>query len=247
MNYRATKFGTQLIIIVLSSFVIISFTNQIHTPNNLHSFNDLKRTSLDTSNTTEIIERPITYSTERVKLSLEYLKRRHGIIKNWPSINPKIIVLHYTAGGTVNSNFNYFNKSIIENSRGYNLKHSSLNVSAHYIIDRDGKIYHLIADTLFARHIIGLNYCSIGIENIGSKDNPLTNKQVLSNAYLIRKLCKKYSIDYLIGHSEYFVFKKSPLWKENDVNYFTQKDDPGKEFLIKVRKQVSDLNLKEKP
>jgi N-acetyl-anhydromuramyl-L-alanine amidase AmpD len=194
-----------------------------------------------------IVEKPLNYSEERIKLSLEYLKLRHNLIQTYPSIKPKFIVLHYTDGGTIKSNFEYFNKAKIEDNRTYNKKQSSLNVSAHYLIDRDGKIYHLIADTLFARHTIGLNYCSIGIENIGSEKNPLTKEQVISNANLIRHLKKKYAIDFVIGHSEYIQFITTPYWKETNSKYITYKSDPGNNFLIEVRKLIADLNVKSKP
>jgi len=195
----------------------------------------------------KIIEKPIEYNQERTRLSVEYLKERHGIIQTKPTITPKIIVLHYTAGGTIKTNFNYFNNIKIENARKINKDQSLLNVSAHYLIDRDGTIYHLVDDNLLARHTIGLNYCSIGVENIGSKKEPLTDKQVIANANLIRHLCKKHKIEYVIGHSEYIKFRKTTLWKETNPNYITYKEDPGNQFLIEVRKLITDLNLKSKP
>jgi N-acetylmuramoyl-L-alanine amidase len=195
----------------------------------------------------EIIEKRIEYNRERIRLSVEYLKNRHGIIQDKPTIIPKIIVLHYTAGGTVKTNFNYFNNIQIENARKINKDQSLLNVSAHYLIDRDGTIYHLVDDNLLARHAIGLNYCSIGVENIGSKNEPLTEQQVIANANLIRHLCKKHKIEYVIGHSEYTKFRKTELWKETNPNYITYKEDPGNNFLIDVRKLIVDLKLKSKP
>ena len=57
----------------------------------------------------KIIEKPISYTQERVNLSLEYLKDHHGLVQTSPTIIPKMIVLHYTAAGTVESNFRYFN------------------------------------------------------------------------------------------------------------------------------------------
>lgn len=195
----------------------------------------------------KIIENPINYSAERVALSLEYLKDHHGLNQKTPTIVPKMIVLHYTAGGTVESNFKYFNKTHLESARNTLKKQSTLNVSSQYIVDRDGTIYQLMEPTQFARHTIGLNYCAIGVENIGSKKQPLTEKQIEANAELVRYLAKKYKIEYLIGHSEYGVFRNSKLWKESDPKYFTGKEDPGKDFMTKVRQQVSDLKLKDKP
>ncbi|MDQ0066610.1 peptidoglycan recognition protein family protein [Chryseobacterium lathyri] len=199
------------------------------------------------TNELKIVSKPIDYSQERVRLSLEYLKDHHNIVQNSPTISPKIIVLHYTAGGTVETNYKYFNKTHLEAARNVLKKQSTLNVSSQFIVDRDGTIYQLMEPNMFARHTIGLNYCAIGIENIGSRNQPLTEKQASANAQLIRYLTKKYNIEYLIGHSEYGVFRGSKLWKETDPNYFTIKDDPGKDFMKKVRLLVTDLHLKDKP
>ncbi|PIF43587.1 N-acetylmuramoyl-L-alanine amidase [Chryseobacterium sp. 52] len=199
------------------------------------------------TNEFKTVNKPIDYSPERVRLSLDYLKSHYNIVQNSPAISPKIIVLHYTAGGTVETNYKYFNKTHLESARNVLKKQSTLNVSSQFIVDRDGTIYQLMEPNMFARHTIGLNYCAIGIENIGSKNQPLTEKQSLSNAQLIRHLTKKYNIEYLIGHSEYGIFRGSKLWKETDPNYFTAKEDPGKDFMKKVRLLVSDLHLKDKP
>jgi N-acetyl-anhydromuramyl-L-alanine amidase AmpD len=190
------------------------------------------------------IEKRINYSEKRKRLSVEYLQKRHGLEINTPIIKPKIIVLHFTEGGTIKSVFNYFNNETIEPARTFNKRQSDLNVSAHYLIDRDGTIYHLVADTLFARHTIGLNYCAIGVENIGSVSNPLTEKQVAANVALINYLSKKYAIEYVIGHSEYGKFRKTPLWKETDPSYFTGKADPGESFLKQVREGIKKLKVK---
>lgn len=195
----------------------------------------------------KIINKPLDYSPERVKLSLEYLKSHYNLTQNLPVISPKIIVLHYTAGGTVETNYKYFNRTHLESARNVLKKQSTLNVSSQFIVDRDGTIYQLMEPNMFARHTIGLNYCAIGIENIGSKKQPLTEKQALANAQLIKHLTKKYNIEYLIGHSEYGIFRGSKLWKETDPNYFTAKEDPGQDFMKKVRLLVDDLHLKDKP
>lgn len=201
----------------------------------------------DTNYHIKIVEKPIKYDNERKKLSLEYLKNRHGLIQSTPNINPTMIVLHYTGKGTANSIYQYFNQNKIEKGRKLNGDQSELNVSSHYVIDRDGTIYRLVPDTMFCRHIIGLNYCAIGVENIGSKDQPLNDKQVEANVRLIRYLTKKYGIKYVIGHSEYINFRNTHLWKEKNAKYITHKEDPGNIFLEKVRYQIKDLSLKYKP
>jgi len=195
----------------------------------------------------KIVQKPVIYNEKRTQLSLLYLKQRHGLDQKLPVIRPKMIVLHFTGSGTLNSNFNYFNKEEIENARSVNKNQSSLNVSAHYLVDRDGTVYQLIPDTLFARHIIGLNYMAIGVENIGGPDAPLTDAQVKANAAVVKYLCSRHKIDYLIGHSEYAIFRNTALWKETNSGYYTGKVDPGKDFMQKVRALVPELKLKSKP
>lgn len=194
----------------------------------------------------KIIQTPITWNNEREQLSLEYLKNRHGIIKTEATIKPTMVVVHWTANNSVKATFNTFNPVRLP-GRPELTKASSLNVSSQYVIGRDGSIYQLLPDTVFARHTIGLNYCAIGIENIGSEKNPLTSAQLKANAELIRELASKYDIDYVIGHHEYQRFKKTDLWKETDPKYITGKNDPGDDFMMKLRTQLSDLHLHKLP
>lgn len=149
-----------------------------------------------------IIQRPIEFNQERIDLSLDYMRTHYDIVQKTPTINPLMIVLHYTEVGTLEHNIRYFNNTYL-NGRKNLSRESALNVSSQFIIDRDGSIYQLMPPTQFARHTIGLNYCAIGIENIGGSKQPLTEAQVEANAKLVRYLTKKYAIQYLIGHSEY--------------------------------------------
>jgi N-acetylmuramoyl-L-alanine amidase len=183
----------------------------------------------------KIIQKPIIYNQARINLSIQYLQQRHGITQTTATIVPKIIVLHYTAGGTLQSNFNYFNKVEIEGARTINKKQSTLNVSAHFLVDRDGTVYQLMPETYFARHTIGLNYCAIGVENVGSKTQPLTNAQAAANISLIQYLQGKYAIEHVIGHNEYLQFKNTKWFKETNPAYVTYKEDPGVGFMKKVR------------
>ncbi len=190
----------------------------------------------------KIFEKPIIWDSTRIALSVDYLKERHGIEQVQPTIKPKMIVVHWTAIPTFEKSFFAFNSSTLPNARKELQNASQLNVSAHYLIDRDGTIYHLMPDTLLARHVIGLNYCAIGIENVGDgSKNPLTEEQFRANCLLIKQLQKKHKIDYLIGHHEYTKFKGSKIWKETDPNYQTVKSDPGDEFMNKLRKKFKKL------
>ncbi len=190
----------------------------------------------------KVIEKPIIWDSTRRALSLEYLKIRHGIEKNEPTIQPKMIVVHWTAVPTFEKSFGVFNPPTLAKTRKELQNASQLNVSAHYLIDQDGTVYHLMPDTLLARHVIGLNYCAIGIENVGDgSQNPLTDAQFRANYLLIKQLQKKYKIKYLIGHHEYTKFKDSKIWKETDPNYQTVKSDPGDEFMNRLRTKFPKL------
>lgn len=196
--------------------------------------------------TFRIFEKPIIFDEERELLSLEYLEKRHGILQNTATINPKMIVIHWTAVPTLEATFDVFNPVHL-GGRPELTTASNLNVSAQFLVDRDGTIFRLLPDTTFARHTIGLNYMAIGIENIGGPDAPLTKAQVKANAELIKYLNKKYAIEYVIGHHEYYAFQGTDLWKETDPNYLTQKVDPGDKFMKKLRKKLQPLSFKSKP
>ena len=200
------------------------------------------------STTKTIVDKPIIFNEEREILTLEYLSKRYGLEKDDPIIVPKMIVLHWTVIPTLEKSFEAFNNPSLPNWRPDIKDVSGLNVSSQFMVDRDGTIYRLMPETTMARHVIGLNHCAIGVENVGGDtDQPLTKAQVKSNIWLVRYLEEKYPIEYLIGHYEYTRFENHPLWLEKDDGYRTQKTDPGTAFMRRVRKAVSDLNFKDIP
>ena len=194
----------------------------------------------------QIIDRPIIYDSTRKSLSIQYLKERHGLEQSEPTLTPKMIVSHWTAIPTLEGSFNAFNPVMLPSFRKELKGVSALNVSIHFLVDRDGTIYRLMPENLMARHVIGLNWCALGIENVGDGNkNPLTEAQLKANIWLVKYLKNKYTnIEYLIGHLEYTNFQNTPLWKESDPNYRTEKDDPGIDFMTRLRKGVKKLNLK---
>lgn len=200
------------------------------------------------SSSKTIVERPITFNEERKVLTLEYLQNRYGLEQDSPEIDPKMIVLHWTVIPTFEKSFAAFDPVSLPNWRPDIKNVSGLNVSSQFMIDRDGTIYQLLPETTMARHVIGLNHCAIGVENVGGTvDLPLTKAQLKSNIWLVRYLKDKYDIDYLIGHYEYTLFENHPLWLEQDEEYRTKKTDPGTAFMNDVRKAVKDLNFKKLP
>lgn len=196
----------------------------------------------------EIIDKPIVFDETRKQLTLEYLSDRYGLEREQPLIDPKMIVIHWTAIPTFEGSFEAFEKPTLPSWRPDIKDVSGLNVSSHFLIDQDGTIYRLMPENIMARHVIGLNHAALGIENVGgTEDRPLTEAQLNANILLVDYLAEKYDIDYLIGHYEYTYFEGHPLWLEKDDGYRTKKTDPGIEFMQKVRQATKNLNFKPVP
>jgi len=75
-------------------------------------------------------------------------------------------------------------------------------VSAHYVVDRNGDIYQMVSDSDRSNHCMGANQNSIGIEHVGSENDPLTAPQAAASAALIRWLIEQYQIPRtnIFGH-----------------------------------------------
>ena len=193
-----------------------------------------------------IIDKPVPFPVERIQLTRDYIREHYGIDAANIDIVPRIVVLHWTAGKSLAGDFNTFTSTTLR-GRADIRGASQLNVGIQFLVDRDWKIYRLMPETWMARHVIGLNYHAIGVENVGGAQgtDDLTPEQRAANVWLVRYLAKKYpTIEYLIGHHEYRLFEGHPLWQERDSTYRTRKSDPGDAFMNAVRAQVGDLKLK---
>lgn len=194
----------------------------------------------------EIKQMPILFGEKRVELTKQYIQNRYELTVDTINIIPKMIVIHHTGVNSLKKSFNRLNSETLLTDRKYIKKASNLNVSAHFLVDKDGTVYSLLDETKMARHVIGLNYSSIGIENVGGqgKDDKLTNEQLLANIELIKYLKSKYkTIEYLIGHYEYTNFVNHHLFLEKDKNYRTVKSDPSPSFMKKLREEFTNLKM----
>jgi len=191
-----------------------------------------------------IVDAPMAWSDERERLTLEYRRTHSDREAKDLAIEPRVIVLHYTGGGSAKATRGYFDHVKIEAARKELARAGAVNVSAHFVVDRDGTIYRLQPETRFARHCIGLNHLAIGIENVGDeKDHPLTAAQVDANAVLIRDLTQRFGITHLLGHHEVMEFRANGYYVELDAGYHNSKGDPGAAFMRRVRERLVDLEL----
>ncbi|RYZ19643.1 MAG: hypothetical protein EOP49_48220 [Sphingobacteriales bacterium] len=102
---------------------------------------------------------------------------------------PNLVIIHYTA----------------QDSAAQTLKTFTLvkpQVSAHYVIGANGKIYHMLNDYLRAWHggvgrwgsVTDINSSSIGIELDNNGTEPFPEEQISSLILLLSKLKKDYNI-----------------------------------------------------
>lgn len=94
-------------------------------------------------------------------------------------------------------------------------------VSPHYIISREGKIYRLVEDKNIAYHAgeskvpdgrTSVNNFSIGIEIVNTKSEKPNSDQYSALKNLVAYLKDKYKIKYTLGHSDIAPGRKDDPW-----------------------------------
>jgi len=163
----------------------------------------------------KIVQDLVPYGDSRKEQMVKYCREHYGADQATAVLQPKAIVLHYTAGGSYASAHNYFaaNTPNLGELPG---------ACAHFIIDKDGTIYQQAPLNVRTRHTIGLNYCAIGIEFVqegGSGPTWATGqilnrrKQIGAGLRLVAWLQAKYGIatENVLGHG---TANSSPLFKD---------------------------------
>lgn len=187
-------------------------------------------------------QRYVNLGPERDQLSKEYIQKHYGFKPESLSIDPRLVVIHWTGIESLQASFNVFNNMRLPGYRKELINASALNVGVHFLVAKNGDVYQLLPLPYFARHVIGLNYSAIGVENVGGTNGRLTPEQLDSNNRLVRCLLKTYpEVKYVIGHYEYRAFEATPLFLEKDPSYRTVKTDPGVEFMSELRVRLKDL------
>jgi len=117
----------------------------------------------------------------------EFIRSPNFSSRNGTKID--MIVMHFTETSTASSAINTF------------LDQSS-QVSAHYIIDRNGDIYQMVDDDRKAWHAKAANPRSIGIEHVALPDQEMSPAQEASSAALVAWLLSTYDVptENIKGH-----------------------------------------------
>lgn len=132
------------------------------------------------------------------------------------------VIMHYTA-----------QDSVEQTIRTFTLKHTE--VSAHYLIGKDGKVFHMVNDYLRSNHagigkwgsLTDMNSISLGIEVDNKGNEPFTQAQVKSLILLLSQLKKAYNIPQanFLGHQDF-----APKRKVDPGTYFPWKTLAEKGF-----------------
>ncbi len=182
----------------------------------------------------------------RKELTREYC-REHYSVNSWKLEKPQMIVIHYTGNNSLAETVRFLSPDTISSGNTYTKNYGSVNLGVHFFVDKDGSIYQFLPENMIARHTIGYNHISFGIENIARGESLLTDAQVQSNAALVAWLKRRHpSIRFLIGHHEYMLPNTPYLYlytAENDDYFPMHKPDPGPVFMSRLRDVLAEKYL----
>jgi beta-N-acetylhexosaminidase len=146
-----------------------------------------------------IVWKPIPFGSSRKAEMARYAEKHYGI-HSW-RLHPRVIVEHYTGSNSFSSAWNTFAANTPDPELG-----ELPGTCAHFIVDRNGRIYQLVRTDIMCRHTVGLNYVAIGIEHVGTSDAEVLRDraQIRASLALSAWLVGRFHIKIrnVIGHSE---------------------------------------------
>ena len=130
---------------------------------------------------------------------------------NFSMRKPNFVIIHHTAQHSTEQTLKTFTLPRTQ-------------VSAHYVIGRDGQVYHMLNDYLRAHHAgvskwgntTDLNSCSIGIELDNNGFEYFSDAQITALIMVLDKLKKAFNIptSNFIGHGDIAPTRKNdPNWR----------------------------------
>jgi N-acetylmuramoyl-L-alanine amidase len=196
----------RFLLFILSAIIISACSPKINSPYALT--NKVYQQHADSLSTTLLAQNPAVLADSTGKpIPSEWV----GTV-NFNLRKPNYVVIHYTA-----------QDSAAQTLRTFTLVKPQ--VSAHYVIGKDGKVYHMLNDYMRSWHagtgkwgnVTDMNSSSIGIELDNKGDGPFAPAQINSLLVLLAQLKKTYNIPAanFIGHQDVAPARKT---------------DPGKYF-----------------
>jgi N-acetyl-anhydromuramyl-L-alanine amidase AmpD len=127
--------------------------------------------------------------------------RRHYGQATYRLTHPHVIVEHVSVAPSITADYDTFAPDTPDPEL-----HELPNVCAHFVVDRDGRIYQLVSVAIRCRHTVGLNWTAIGIEHTGFTDGDVMGdkRQLTSSLWLTQWLRCRFgiSVKNVIGHNE---------------------------------------------
>jgi len=169
-------------------------------------------------------------------------------------LEPKAIVLHYTATKNLEDTLNIFIQGKEYNDGDVGLLFSHLSV--HYVIDRDGTVYQTLPLDRRCRGAYGVNHVALSIEMVAwDEEDLLSQKKTVEASFeLVRYLMEKFDIppEMVWGHYQVSEGKYSDSYvKDYYTDYGDSKcpdfypegdirSDPGKNYMKKLFEYLSE-------
>lgn len=222
-----------VIIVFFISFFnnLISFSNELRTKNDISSskitilekYLSLKKLKINKDNSRDV-------NIWKKKI-INYSKKHYS--KETYFLDPKVIVLHYTAGNTFP--WNLVKTSFFANEEP--------GLSSHYVVD-EKNIWEILPTNIISRGAYGINHVAINIEMIAENENDLyKRKRTLDlTTKLVYCLMKTYSINEnkVYSHSIVSKMNKNITPEVYDLidNKPYGKIDPGKKNMDYIMKRL---------
>ena len=183
----------------LSAFVA-SVAREVRLPRAVRQAGAAKLASSALAPPPRIVKDFIPFGSKRKQEMRRYALEHYGI-NSYRLTDPHLIVWHYTESSTYQSVFNTFSNDVPDVQF-----HELPQVCAHFVIDTNGTIHELVPVEIMCRHVVGLNYTAIGIENVGFSDQQVMGDAAQFHAALelTRWLrCRDHiPVANVIGHNE---------------------------------------------
>ena len=162
-----------------------------------------------------IVQRPIPFDAARRAETARYAER-HYRLDSWRLRHPHVLVEHYTATTSFAPVWSTFAANTPDPELG-----ELPGTCSHFVIDRDGTIYQLVPLGTICRHTVGLNWTSIGIEDVGTSDASILGDRAQLEASLRLTLWLMWrfhiSLPNVIGHAESLTSRyhreRDPAWR----------------------------------
>jgi hypothetical protein len=162
-----------------------------------------------------VIKKQLIPFPQSRKNEMAAYSRRHYGENTYVLSDPRLIVIHYAAAGSLSSIYNTFapDNPDVE-------FHELPGVCSHFAVGADGGIVKFVPTNIRCRHVVGLNHTAIGIEHVGFSDGDVLGRkpQLKASLGLTQSLRCRFGIPVknVIGHNESL---SSRFYKELDPDF----------------------------